>query len=151
MDQGIKVTRSFQLLDDKGAVVRVLKNGDTVPRGSHVASVVTGTHRLPVNMRYVLVENPKPGGGETVPAEDARFAAVRVGCTPYVLREDREAMTCFHHEETAQTLTDLNVFLAELAGEFVIAPAAVELMYQTETRGHSGTFVLKVAETVAAK
>ena len=60
-------------------------------------------------------------------------------------------MTCFHHEETPQTLGDRNVFLAELAGEFVISPARVELMYQTETRGHSGTFVLKVAEKKDAK
>jgi alpha-2-macroglobulin len=151
MDQGIKVTRAFHLLDDKGAVGRQLKSGDTVPRGSYVVSVVNGAHRLPVNMRYVLVENPKPGGGETVPVDDARFVGQQQACTPYVLREDREAMTCFHHEETPHSLVDRNVFLAELAGEYVISPATVELMYQTETRGHSGTFVLKVAEKKLAK
>jgi uncharacterized protein YfaS (alpha-2-macroglobulin family) len=56
-------------------------------------------------------------------------------------------MTCFHHEQTPQALAVRNVFLAELAGDFVVPPANVELMYQTETRGHSGTFVLKVEET----
>ena len=55
-------------------------------------------------------------------------------------------MTCFHHEETPQMLTDRNVFLAELSGDYVVPPAQVELMYQTETRGHSGTFVLKVVD-----
>ena len=104
------MTRTFHLMDDKGGIVRQLKNGDTVPRGSHVVSMVNGTHRLPVNMRYVLVENPKPGGGETVPADDARFAAQHQQCTPHVLREDREAMTCFHHEVTGQAVSDRNVF-----------------------------------------
>ena len=55
-------------------------------------------------------------------------------------------MTCFHHEETPQQLGVRSVFLAELAGEFVIPPAKVELMYQTQTRGHSGSFVLRVSE-----
>jgi uncharacterized protein YfaS (alpha-2-macroglobulin family) len=36
--------------------------------------------------------------------------------------------------------------LAELAGDYVVPPAFVELMYQTETRGHSGTFNLKVKD-----
>ncbi|MFO0929695.1 MAG: alpha-2-macroglobulin family protein [Gemmataceae bacterium] len=146
MDSGIKVVRRFHLLDDKGTVVRELKSGDAVPRGSYVLSTVEGTHRLPDAMRYVLVENPKPGSGETVPADDNRFVAHRQQCTPHVLREDRESMTCFHHEQTPQTLSVRNVFLAELAGEFVVPPARVELMYQTEVRGHSGSFVLRVED-----
>ena len=40
--------------------------------------------------------------------------------------------------------------LAEVAGEFVVPPARVELMYQTEIRGHSGTFRFKVAEQSSA-
>lgn len=144
MDGGIKVARSFWLLDDKGAEVRRLKSGDKVPRGSYVLSVVEAAHRLPVGMSYVLVENPKAGGGETVPADDPRFAGQHGRCTPHALREDREAMTAFHHETTPRALSDRAVFLAELAGEFVIPPAKVELMYQTETRGHSGSFVLEV-------
>jgi uncharacterized protein YfaS (alpha-2-macroglobulin family) len=36
--------------------------------------------------------------------------------------------------------------LAELAGDFVVPPAFVELMYQTEVRGHSGSFRLRVKE-----
>jgi uncharacterized protein YfaS (alpha-2-macroglobulin family) len=36
--------------------------------------------------------------------------------------------------------------LAELAGDYVVPPAFVELMYQTEVRGHSGTFALKVRD-----
>jgi uncharacterized protein YfaS (alpha-2-macroglobulin family) len=144
MDKGIKVIRTFHLLDDKGRAVKELKTGDSVPKGSYVMSKVEATHRLPVNMRYVLVENPRASGGEIVPANDPRFTVQHQQCTHHVLREDREAMTVYHHEETPQMLSDRCVFLAELAGEFVIAPANVELMYQTETRGHSGSFVLKV-------
>jgi uncharacterized protein YfaS (alpha-2-macroglobulin family) len=149
MDRGVTVKRTFHLLDAKGQPAKELKDGDTVPHGSYVASVVDATHRLPAPMHYVLVENPKPGGAETVPANDARFSAQNARCTHHVLREDREAMTCFHHEQTPQTLSVRNVFLAELAGEYVVPPARVELMYQTDTRGHSGSFVLKVAQKVA--
>jgi hypothetical protein len=42
------------------------------------------------------------------------------------------------------TIVDRCVLLAELAGDYVVPPANVEMMYQTETRGHSGTFMLKV-------
>jgi hypothetical protein len=146
MDQGIRVNRQLYLVNDKGSIVRELKSGDSVPRGSYVLSIVNATQRLPVNMRYVLVESPKASGGEIVPADDVRFAAQHQASTRHVLREDREAMTCFHHEETPQSLSDRCVFLAELAGEFIIPPARVELMYQTETCGHSGSFVLKVTE-----
>jgi uncharacterized protein YfaS (alpha-2-macroglobulin family) len=146
MDAGIKVARTFHLLDDKGQVVRQLKSGDKVPRGSYVLSRVTATHRLPVAMRYVLVEDPKPGGAEVLPADDARFVAQQQNVTPYVLREERAALTCYHHEQTPQTLSVGCVFLAELAGEFVVPPAKVEMMYQTQTRGHSGSFVLEVGE-----
>lgn len=151
MDKGIKVERTFYLVDDKGAEVKKLKSGDSVPRGSYVMSMVNATHHLPQSMSYVLVENPRASGGEVVPADDARFAGQHGRCTPHALREDREAMTVFHHEQTPQTLSDRSVFLAELAGDFVIAPANVELMYQTETRGHSGSFVLKVTEEKGAK
>ena len=34
----------------------------------------------------------------------------------------------------------------ELAGEYVLPPAEVELMYEPQTRGHSGTFHFKVAD-----
>src|SRR5262249_31299295 len=98
------------------------------------------------NMSYVLVESPKASGGEVVPADDPRFAPQHSLCTPYALREDREAMTVFHHETTPQVLGDRSVFLAELAGEDAGAPARLEMMYQTETRGHSGTFLLEVTE-----
>lgn len=37
-------------------------------------------------------------------------------------------------------MTNRVVLLAELAGDFVVPPAFVELMYQTEVRGHDGSF-----------
>lgn len=48
-------------------------------------------------------------------------------------------------------ISDHCVMLAELADEYVIAPARVELLYQTTTRGHSGTFRLKVVEESEVK
>ena len=56
------------------------------------------------------------------------------------------ASVAFHYEQTAQAVTYRVVMLAELAGDFVVPPAFVELMYQTEVRGHSGTFALRVTE-----
>ena len=145
MDRGISVRRNFYLLDGKGGVVKQLRSGDSVPRGSYVLSEVVGKYALPDGMRYVLVENPKPAGAEILPPDDPRFVQNQ-HCTAYALREERSASVAFHHEQTPQALNDRCVLLAELAGDYVIAPAFVELMYQTETRGHSGTFVLKVVD-----
>jgi uncharacterized protein YfaS (alpha-2-macroglobulin family) len=145
MDEGIAVVRKFYLLDEKGARKRELKNGDTVPRGSYVLSEVVATNGLNTDMRYVLVENPKPACAEILPVEDVRFTTAQQSTT-YVLREERTASVAFHHEQTPQQLTDRCVLLAELAGDYVVPPAHVEMMYRTEHRGHSGTFRLKVAE-----
>jgi hypothetical protein len=52
----------------------------------------------------------------------------------------------YHHEQTSDTIVDRCVLLAELAGQYVVAPASVELMYETDVRGHSGTFSLNVTD-----
>lgn len=142
--RGIDVKRSFFLLDYKGANVKELKSGDTVPRGSYILSRVDATSKLHEGMRYVLVENPKPSTAEVLPVTDSRFS--QYASTQYVLREERDGSVAFHHEQTGNHLSDCCVLLAEMSGEFVISPAYVELMYQTEVRGHSGSFTLKVAE-----
>jgi uncharacterized protein YfaS (alpha-2-macroglobulin family) len=144
-DEGITVIRNFYLLDGKGGVVRQLKNGDKVPRGSYVLSEVMANDRLKSDMRYVLVENPKPACAEIIPVEDARFANNQHS-TAYALREEREAGVVFHHEQTSWQINDRCVLLLELAGEYIVPPARVEMMYRTEHRGHSGTFLLKVAD-----
>jgi hypothetical protein len=145
MDEGITVVRHFYLLDGKGGVKRQLKSGDSVPRGSYVLSEVVASNRLKGGMSYVLVENPKPACAEVLPVEDARFAKNQHSTT-YALREEKTAGVVFHHEQTPAQLNDRCVLLAELAGDYVVPPARVELMYRTELRGHSGTFVLKVAD-----
>ncbi len=43
-------------------------------------------------------------------------------------------------------IEDVCVLHTELAGDYLIPPAHVELMYQTELQGHSGTFRLRVEE-----
>jgi hypothetical protein len=146
MDKGIKVERRFYLYDEKTKQIKMeLKSGDSVPRGSYVFCDVTATYGLPDMMRYVLMESPKPATAEVIPVDDPRFTG-HVLQTGYALREERLASVAFHHEQTGQAITNRTILLAELAGDYVVAPAFVELMYQTETRGHSGTFVLKVSE-----
>jgi uncharacterized protein YfaS (alpha-2-macroglobulin family) len=140
---GVRVARTFWLLDDKGKRVRALKSGDAVPRGAYLESAVEAESLLSQPMSYVLVENPKPSCCEVLPAEDQRFPQQG---TPYVLREEREALVAYHHESTPASLTDRCVLHAELAGEYLVPPARLEMMYQTETNGHSGTFVLRVTD-----
>jgi uncharacterized protein YfaS (alpha-2-macroglobulin family) len=146
MDKGIKVTRKFHLWDEKTKQVkRELKNGDTIDRGSYVVCDVTATYELPTGMRFMLMECPKPSTAEIIPIDDQRFAHLQHH-TGYALREERMASVAFHHEHAAQSITNRTVMLAELAGDYVVPPAFVELMYQTEVRGHSGSFALKVRD-----
>ena len=143
---GVSVSRTFHLLDEKGRQQRQLKPGDTVPRGAYVECLVSASRHGAADMRYILVHCPKPAGTELLPADDLRYGESGRGCTRYVLREDRTATVLYHHEQTGGGITDRYVLHAEMAGEFVVAPASVELMYQTEVRGHSGTFRFSVAD-----
>ena len=141
----MRVTRQFHLVDKKGAQLREIKPGDSVPRGSYLLSTVT-VHRTPKSgMTYALVESPKPSSCEIVPATDERFA--RYASTPHVLREDKTIGVLHHHQQNVYTIADRSIFHAELAGEFVVPPARVELMYKTDVYGHSGTFRFHVKET----
>jgi uncharacterized protein YfaS (alpha-2-macroglobulin family) len=140
-DHGVKVTRTISLRGADGKWTD-LKSGASVPVGSYVRIRATAAGGFG-HLQYFLLESPKPAGFETVPADDPRFPP-----TPetmgYVLREDRESMTCFHYE-TSSTPTAEFVVLAEFAGEYTLPPARGELMYQPANGGHSDAFVLKVA------
>lgn len=139
-DHGVKVERTISVRGADGKWTD-LKSGATVPMGSYVKVRVTATPGAGTDFRYTLLESPKPAGGETVPADDSRFTSANIG---YVLREDREAMTCFHYEHAAGMFVAEYVVLTEFAGEFHVAPARVELMYKPTVGGHSDSFVLKV-------
>jgi hypothetical protein len=142
-DTGVKVERTVSVRGADGKWTE-LKSGATVPFGSYVKVRVTATPADDLDVRYTLLESPKPAGGETVPADDPRF---RAGAnTGYVLREDREAMTCFHYEHASGAFGAEYVVLTEFAGEFRVPPARVELMYKPTVGGHSDSFVLKVEE-----
>ena len=54
----------------------------------------------------------------------------------------------YHHESTGHEIIDRCVLHAELAGQYLVPPARVELMYETLTRGHSGAFDFRVGEDV---
>jgi hypothetical protein len=96
-------------------------------------------------MQYLLMECPKPATAELIPMDDPRFNQIQHN-TGYALREERQSSVAFHHEATPQTISNWTVMLAELSGDYVLPPAFVELMYHTETRGHSGSFVLRVTD-----
>lgn len=142
-NHGLTVTRRFWLLGEGGGRVRELTSGDTVPRGAYIASEVRAHHGLNEPMRYLLVTNPRPAGCEVLPQNDARF---RQSATSFVLREDRTHAVLWHHEATGARLSDGCVFHAELAGDFIVPPASVELMYEPDTRGHSGSFRFRVVD-----
>jgi uncharacterized protein YfaS (alpha-2-macroglobulin family) len=138
---GLAVTRAVYLLDAKGARGKRLASGDRVPVGSFVESVVEVAHEKREQMRFMLVEDPKPAGAELMNEGDRRFPTPETRA--WVLREDREAHVAFHHETTPATTRTRSVLRLEMPGELAMAPAQAELMYQTTTRGSSGTFILR--------
>jgi alpha-2-macroglobulin len=142
-NQGLVVKRVYWLLDDKGKPIREVENGGTAPRGSYLECIITANRPGAGEMRYVLLENPRPSGCEFIPEDDRRF---KLPGTPYVLREERQTHLACHYEQTPEVIENHCILLAEVAGEFVAPPAQVELMYQTEIRGHSGTFRFKVVD-----
>lgn len=137
-DHGVKVVRTVSVRD-AGGKWSELKSGASVPTGSYVKVTVTATPATG-DLRYFLIESPKPAGFETVAADDTRFGALAGG---HVLREDREAMTCFHYEQIGAATAEF-VMMAEFEGECTLAAARGELMYQPASGGHSDAFVLKV-------
>jgi uncharacterized protein YfaS (alpha-2-macroglobulin family) len=143
-DHGVKVERTISVRGADGTWSD-LKPGASVPTGSYLKVRVTAKPGPGTDIRYTLLESPKPAGGETIPANDPRFAKDIV-TTGYVLREDREAMTCFHYEQVAGEFVAEYVVMTEFVGEFRIAPARVELMYKPAIGGHSDSFSLKVTE-----
>jgi hypothetical protein len=62
------------------------------------------------------------------------------------LREDREKWIAYHHDRTTGLFVDRCILHAETAGDFLVPEAHVEMTYQTDVRGHSGTFTFRVSE-----
>jgi uncharacterized protein YfaS (alpha-2-macroglobulin family) len=139
-DNGVRVVRTIGARGADGKWSE-LKSGASVPIGSYVKVRVTATPAVG-QLPFFLLESPKPAGFETIPADDTRFPTAPEA-RGSVLREDREAMTCFHYETAAAVTTEF-VVLAEFAGEYTLPPARGELMYQPTNGGHSDSFVLKV-------
>jgi uncharacterized protein YfaS (alpha-2-macroglobulin family) len=92
------------------------------------------------NFNYSLAADPKPSCAEYVEVENGNADS------PHVLREAKALGTYWHHETASSSLGHNSTYRVELEGEFLIAPAYVELMYDTEVRGHSDSFKLVVAE-----
>jgi alpha-2-macroglobulin len=141
MASGLAVERTVFLLGAGGKRVKRLASGDQVPRGSYVESVVKVDNAQRETMRYLLIEDPKPAGAEALPVEDKRFPQPR---GHYVLREDRGTHLAFHHEQAPTTTEVRTILHLESSGDLAFVPASAELMYATQTRGHSGSFGLRV-------
>lgn len=139
-DHGVKVERTVSVREADNTW-RALKSGDAVPVGSYVKVRVSATPAAN-DLRYFLIESPKPASGETIPATDARFPATPETAR-HVLREDRESMTCYHYEQANAAGAEY-VVLTEFAGTFALPPARGELMYQPQSGGHSDSFALVV-------
>ncbi len=140
-DHGVKVERTVSVREADNTW-RALKSGDAVPVGSYLKVRVTAVPAAN-DLRYFLIESPKPASGETIPATDARFAPA-ADATRHVLREDRESMTCYHYEQANAAVAEY-VVLTEFTGTFALPPARGELMYQPQSGGHSDSFALVVA------
>jgi Alpha-2-macroglobulin family/Bacterial Alpha-2-macroglobulin MG10 domain/MG2 domain/A-macroglobulin TED domain len=151
---GLEVVRTLHLLGARGERVRELRTGERVQRGAYVESIVTVRRASNEPMRFLLIEDPKPAGAEALPENDRRFPPAPPGphssrtpaMTPYVLREDREAKLAFHFEDVMATTIVRTVLHLEMAGELALPPAQAELMYETQTRGNSGSLVLRVGD-----
>jgi hypothetical protein len=143
-DHGIQVRRRYWLLDEKGRRAKELTSGAEIPRGAYLESTIEAQPQDPTGrMQYVLVENPRPAGCEVMPSDDGRFDQSGTTC---LLREDREKLVAYHHDETQGQIVDRCILHAEMAGDFFVPAAHVEMMYQTDVRGHSGTFHFRVAD-----
>ena len=139
MDEGVTVSRTFQLIDKDGKAIRTLESGDSVPRGSLIRSSLSAKSQSAFN--YTLAVNPKPSCAEFSTTAIADVAAA------HALKEEKTSGVFWHHEMLNQTgLKNSVTYRAELAGEFLVAPAYVELMYDTATRGHSNSFRLLVSD-----
>ncbi len=138
--QGLVVHRAVSLISPDGKRT-ILRSGDRVPRGSYIESVVEVANSKNEMMRFLLIEDPKPAGAEALPATDRRLGGYR---QPWVFREDRETHLAFHHEQVPASTRVATILHLESAGDLAFVPASAELMYQTQTRGHSGSFTLRV-------
>jgi len=143
-EHGLKVTRTFDLVDPKTKKMTRLDSGATVPLGHYLRMVVKVQAKDHPRLRYCLVAAPKPCGHETLPENDVRFGSSRTA--NYALREDRTSTVFWHHEEGYNQITDTAFLHPELTGSFVVPPAWSELMYETEVRGHSDSFTFTVAD-----
>ena len=146
VNEGVEVKRTFALVDREGKQLRELQSGDRVPRGSLIKSTVTASHGN--NFTYTLAANPKPSCAE--------FTEVKGGdsASAHVLKEEKASGIFWHHENPGRALNNSTTYRVELAGKFLIPPAYVELMYDTKTRGSTGSFELIVGDAekeVAAK
>ncbi|MEM7011020.1 MAG: alpha-2-macroglobulin family protein [Verrucomicrobiota bacterium] len=136
---GIEVTRRFDLMDADGNRIRALKSGDDVVRGSLIRSYLHITR--PANSPFALAANPKPSC-----AEFTERGTVNDGQTHNVFREQKISGVFSHYETPHGAIHDSVTYRVELAGEYLVAPAYAELLYDTAVRGHSGSFVLNVVE-----
>ena len=139
--KGITIARSFELINQAGKRLKLLKSGDTIPRGSYVRSVVSSR----INKQrasFVLLVNPKLSASEYTAITGAQKSRNQ----PFVLEEKKDSRTYWHYEQAYNGMRNTSTYRVEMAGTFLIAPAYAELMYDTAVRGNSDSFQLIVKD-----
>lgn len=127
------------LVDQAGKRIRMLKNGDTIPRGSYIRSTVNAAclkHRA----EFCLLANPKISAAEYTKPSGSQVHQ------PYALEEKKSSGVYWHYEQGGHSLNNITSYRVEMEGTFLIAPAYAELMFDTVVRGNSDSFYLIVKD-----
>jgi alpha-2-macroglobulin len=138
-EEGLRVERTYWLLDDKQNRQRRLKSGDKVATGQRLR-VVFGV-RATRPRRYLLLEDPKLAGCEPL-AKKSGPEVCTGRCDHVELRADRTAIFLSTlGVETEELSYDVE---AQTPGVFTAMPARIETMYDSGCAGSSGSFRLTV-------
>jgi uncharacterized protein YfaS (alpha-2-macroglobulin family) len=91
--------------------------------------------------RHMMIEDPIPSGAEQLEAVgNLDLSATQTGWSDwYSSREFRDRRTVFFLDHFDGDVTFKYAVRVQVPGEFVVAPARVEFMYQPETHANTAT------------
>jgi hypothetical protein len=139
VEHGLRLERTYWLLDERRAPRRRLKSGERVAPGQRLR--VTLRARAARPRRYLLLEDPKLAGCEPLAKTSGRGACAG-RCEHVELRADRTAIFLATLGEDEEELSyDVE---AQTPGTFTAMPARLEAMYDGDAWGSSDSFRLVV-------
>ena len=91
--------------------------------------------------RHMMIEDPIPSGAEQLEAVgNLDLSGTQTGWTDwYSSREFRDRRTVFFLDHFDGEVTFQYAMRVQIPGEFVVAPARVELMYQPQTHANTAS------------